>query len=46
LKSLGRNKAASSTDVNHFITTIDQNGDGKISKVELFDILKYLISRN
>jgi Ca2+-binding EF-hand superfamily protein len=30
--------------VNQFISAIDKNGDGKIAKAELFDILKQLIN--
>ena len=30
--------------MNQFISAIDKNGDGKIAKAELFDILKQLIN--
>jgi Ca2+-binding EF-hand superfamily protein len=43
-KSLGRNKQVKEDEVNQFIKAIDKNGDSKISKVELFEILKKLIS--
>lgn len=45
-KSLGRNREVSPQEVNQFITAIDKNSDGKISKTELFEILKKLISTN
>ncbi len=41
--SLGRNKDVTKEDVNKFIKTIDKNGDGKIAKPELFEILKKLV---
>jgi Ca2+-binding EF-hand superfamily protein len=31
-------------EVNQFVAAIDKNGDGKISKPELFEILKKLIN--
>lgn len=43
-KSLGRGKEVTNAEVNQFISAIDKNGDGKIAKPELFDILKQLIS--
>jgi Ca2+-binding EF-hand superfamily protein len=43
-KSLGRNRDVKADEVNQFIKAIDKNGDGKISKPELFEILKHLIS--
>ena len=43
-KSLGRNRQVKEEEVNQFIKAIDKNGDSKISKVELFEILKKLIS--
>ena len=43
-KSLGRNRQVKEDEVNQFIKAIDKNGDAKISKVELFEILKKLIS--
>jgi Ca2+-binding EF-hand superfamily protein len=43
-KSLGKNKEVSEAEVKQFIRAIDQNGDGKISKPELFEILKNLIN--
>ena len=43
-KSLGRNREVSQEEVNQFIAAIDKNGDGKIAKPELFEILKQLIS--
>lgn len=45
-KSLGRGKEVSQTDVKQFVNAIDKNGDGKIAKAELFDILKQLINSN
>lgn len=42
-KSLGRNREVSQEEVNQFIAAIDKNGDGKIAKPELFEILKQLI---
>ena len=35
-KSLGRNREVKADEVNQFIKAIDKNGDGKISKPELF----------
>ena len=43
-KSLNRDKQVKQEDVNQFISAIDKNGDGKIAKPELFDILKQLIN--
>jgi Ca2+-binding EF-hand superfamily protein len=43
-KSLGRNRQVKEEEVNQFIKAIDKNGDSKISKPELFEILKKLIS--
>lgn len=43
-KSLGRNRQVKSDEVNQFVKAIDKNGDGKISKSELFEILKKLIN--
>jgi Ca2+-binding EF-hand superfamily protein len=43
-RSLGRQREVSQSDVAQFVSVIDKNGDGKISKAELFDILKNLIS--
>lgn len=43
-KSLGRNREVSVQEVNQFISAIDKNGDGKIAKPELFEILKKLIN--
>lgn len=45
-KSLGKNKEVSQGDVQQFINAIDKNGDGKIAKVELFEILKQLVNSN
>ena len=43
-KSLGRNRDVKSEEVTQFVKAIDKNGDGKISKNELFEILKKLIN--
>lgn len=43
-KSLGRNRNVSKQEVLQFINAIDKNGDGKIAKPELFEILKRLIN--
>ena len=43
-KSLGRNRAVSQQEVIQFINAIDKNGDGKIAKPELFEILKKIIN--
>ena len=43
-KSLGRNRDVKSEEVTQFVKAIDKNGDGKISKNELFEILKKIIS--
>jgi len=43
-KSLGRNRQVKEEEVNQFIKAIDKNGDSKISKVELLEILKKLIN--
>jgi len=43
-KSLGRNKQVTQQEVRQFIAAIDKNGDGKIAKPELFEILKKLIN--
>ena len=43
-KSLGRSREVKQEEVNQFIKAIDKNGDQKISKPELFEILKKLIS--
>jgi Ca2+-binding EF-hand superfamily protein len=43
-KSLGRNREVKSDEVGQFVKAIDKNGDGKISKTELFEILKKLIN--
>lgn len=43
-KSLGRNREVKSDEVSQFVKAIDKNGDGKISKAELFEILKKLIN--
>lgn len=43
-KSLGRNRDVKSEEVSQFVKAIDKNGDGKISKAELFEILKKLIN--
>lgn len=43
-KSLGRNREVSQQEVKQFISAIDKNGDGKIAKPELFEILKQLIN--
>lgn len=43
-KSLGRNRDVKSDEVSQFVKAIDKNGDGKISKAELFEILKKLIN--
>ena len=45
-KSLGRNREVTQQEVKQFITAIDKNGDGKIAKPELFEILKQLINSN
>lgn len=42
-KSLGRNREAKNEEVSKFLKVIDENGDGKVSKDELFDILKKLL---
>lgn len=43
-KSLGRGKEVTNAEVNQFISAIDKNGDGKIAKPQLFEILKQLIA--
>lgn len=43
-KSLGRNREVKGDEVGQFVKAIDKNGDGKISKAELFEILKKLIN--
>jgi len=43
-KSLGRNREVKNDEVGQFVKAIDKNGDGKISKSELFEILKKLIN--
>lgn len=43
-KSLGRNREVKGDEVSQFVKAIDKNGDGKISKSELFEILKKLIN--
>lgn len=43
-KSLGRNREVKNDEVNQFVKAIDKNGDGKVSKSELFEILKKLIN--
>lgn len=43
-KSLGRNRSVKVEEVNQFVKAIDKNGDGKISKTELLEILKLLIN--
>jgi Ca2+-binding EF-hand superfamily protein len=43
-RSLGKDKAASEQDVNNFFRSIDENGDKKIAKDELFKVLKVLIN--
>lgn len=43
-KSLGRNRSVKNEEVNQFVKAIDKNGDGKISKIELLEILKVLIN--
>jgi Ca2+-binding EF-hand superfamily protein len=43
-KSLGRNRDVKNEEVTQFVKAIDKNGDGKISKPELFEILKKLIN--
>ena len=45
-KSLGRNRQVKEEEVTQFIKAIDKNGDSKISKHELFEILKKLINGN
>ena len=45
-KSLGRNRQVQPQEVDQFIKAIDKNSDGKISKPELFEILKKLIAGN
>lgn len=45
-KSLGRNRQVKEDEVTQFIKAIDKNGDSKISKHELFEILKKLINGN
>ena len=45
-KSLGRNREVTQQEVSQFISAIDKNGDGKIAKPELFEILKQLINTN
>ena len=45
-KSLGRNREVTQQEVGQFIAAIDKNGDGKIAKPELFEILKQLINSN
>ena len=43
-KSLGRTREVKNDEVGQFVKAIDKNGDGKISKSELFEILKKLIN--
>jgi Ca2+-binding EF-hand superfamily protein len=45
-KSLGRNRQVQPQEVDQFIKAIDKNNDAKISKPELFEILKKLIAGN
>ena len=45
-KSLGRNRQVQPSEVDQFTKAIDKNGDAKISKPELFEILKKLIAGN
>ena len=43
-KSLGRTRQVTQQEVQQFIGAIDKNNDAKISKPELFEILKKLIA--
>ena len=40
LKKMGANREASEKEVNDLITAVDKNSDGKVAKVELFEIFK------
>ena len=43
-KNLGRNRSVRPEEVDKFIKVIDKNNDSRISKTELFDVLKTLIA--
>ena len=44
LKHMNQNRQVTIAEVNQFINAVDVNSDGKISKVELFDIFKKVIN--
>jgi len=41
---LNRGREVSQQEIQKFVAAIDKNGDGKISKDELFVILKQIVS--
>lgn len=43
-KSLNRGREVSQQEIQNFVVAIDKNGDGKISKGELFVILKQIVN--
>ena len=38
-RNIGKERDANSNELKNFLTIIDKNGDGRIQKDELFDIL-------
>lgn len=40
LKQMNANRSASQSEIAGLIKSVDKNGDGKIGKVELFEIFK------
>lgn len=45
LKHMGEATPVGTAEINKFIKAVDSNGDGKISKSELFDIFRQIISQ-
>lgn len=45
LAQMGTGKKATSEEVDHLISVIDKNNDGKIAKLELFEIFKRVANK-
>lgn len=46
LKHMGQKKQVTESEVEQFVKCVDKNSDGKVSKVELFEIFKTVLNNS